>query len=48
MTDFHKNKTKPAGTDSLCADGFNIRFVRGTRNQIRGSLWITLKQLRSS
>jgi hypothetical protein len=46
MTDFHK--TKPAGTDSLGADGFNIRFIRGTRNQIRGSLWITLKQLRSS
>jgi hypothetical protein len=42
------HKIKPADTKSLGVDGFNIRFIRGTRNKIRGTLWITPKQLRSS
>jgi len=46
MTNFKKQN--PPTPIHSGVDGFNIRFIRGTRNKIRGALWITLKQLRSS
>jgi hypothetical protein len=42
MTQIHKIKTR-----RLKPTGPYIRFIRGTRNKVRVSLWITPKRLRS-